>query len=172
MKQFLTPLLILTASTALAAATTPAPSAPVVTVYKVDSVKANGQATEKLTPAKDAVPGATYQVNINVTVPAGLKGKDGNPLKASTTFPIPKFATFLPGSARTDRAGVNVLYALKYPAAPADFSEKPTKVVTVKENGVDVKKTVAASPSEYRAVKFIYNTQTGPFLSSLRYQLN
>lgn len=167
MNKLLTPLLLL-ASTAVAAA----PNAPLLTVSRVDTVRVNNQVTEKLVPVKEAVPGATYQVDIAVTVPEGLKDSKGNPIKASITFPIPKYATFSASSAKTNRAGVTVQYALKYPATAADFSEKPTKTVTVKENGKDVTKIVAAAPTEYRAVRFIYGTQTGAFLSAVRYQLN
>lgn len=169
-----TRLLILTLATATTAiaATAQRPSAPVLTVQRVETVTVAGKITEKLTTAKEAVPGATYQVNIASVMPEGLKDRQGKPVNASLTFPIPAQATYIDGSARSERDNVAVVFALKYPAKASDFSAKPTKTVTVRENGVDVKRTVTASPNEYRAVKFIYGTQTGNFNSSLRYRVN
>lgn len=147
-----------------AAAQTPAPAPAAASYLKITASTSlvtvavvDGKTTEKLTPAATALPGQTLelrqnvvnvstfkigQIKLNQVVPAAT-------LYQSNSCDVPGVkALFSADPLTTDpKTGATNLAALQ-------FSERPTKSVTVKENGADVKRTVAATPADYTAVRW------------------
>lgn len=163
MKNLKMTLLLGTAATLLtgmAAAQSPAPAKVTAATYKVEQVTENGKTVEKLVDASKGV----LPTNI-LQFSQKLDNLSGKPLTGvRLALPIPGAVTYL--SQQCNVGGVQATYSLdknvvdpktgsitnintrKYGAAPL------MKTVTVKENGVDVKKEVQAGPADYTAVRW------------------
>lgn len=161
MNRLPTTLLLATLSVA-AAATATAPK-PVLTIQQVLTTMVDGKAVERLVEVKNAAPGAVLQSSSTLTLPDTARSG------ARYTVPIPLNTTFIAGSAKANRTGVTITYALK---ANGPFSVQPTKTVTVNENGQSVTKTVPAPANEYRAVRYDFGTLKGTITVSHRIRVN
>lgn len=129
--------------------------------YVVTQAKdASGKTTEKLVDVsgKGAIPGSTLQmsqkvVNVSTRKVTGLR----------LTMPVDPATTFV--SQNCTLSGVKALYSIDprtydpktkaLNVASMKFAEAPLKkTVTVRQNGVDVKREVTVEPSEYTAVRW------------------
>lgn len=127
-------------------------------MQRVTTVTENGKPVEKFSDVKGVVPGEILQFTYKYQNITKLTVQ-GNNLNTA----VPRATTFL--SQQCDATGTKTLFTIdkqvldknndvtnvntmKFAAAPLK------KTVTVKENGVDVKKEVTVDPSEYTAVRW------------------
>lgn len=147
-------------TTALAAFTP-----PVQTIQRVTVSTVGGKSVETLTDTATANPGAVLQGTHVVTLPTRKAGAPG----PRYTVGIPVQGTYLPGSASADNKAVTITFAL---TKDGPYAARPTKTVTVTENGKSVAKTVTADPAEYRFVRYEFGELQGKVTVKLRYRVN
>ncbi len=154
-------LLTLAGFGAASAQSTAANSSPIKVVSStllVTQSVVNGKTVEKLTDGSQALPGQTLEFRQNVQNTsktnygkgALVQAIPGGVLYQSNQCNVPgAVATFSTDPVQLDpktKALVNSNRII--------FAEKPTKTVTVKENGAEVKKTVAATAEDYTAMRW------------------
>lgn len=146
-------LVALTSVTALAQVTSPASRPAATSPIKltastslVTEVKdAAGKQTEKLGSAARALPGNILQMSQKVQ---NVSSRKVGGLRLNMR--VDRATTYQ--NSRCDVANVNTLFSIDNGKT---FVAKPTKTVTVTENGKSVKKTVPATPSEYTNVRWM-----------------
>lgn len=157
-----TALALLGAASAQIAAPAPAPAtrAPLTTtttLNRVTTVTENGKAVERLAPAAQVSPGDLLQFTVKYTNNIKLPINDIKAplaIPANTTYVSQKCDTnavtlYTIDKQVLDKSGlVSNVSSMKFGPLPLK------KTVTVKENGVDVKKTVDATPADYTAVRW------------------
>lgn len=160
-RKILTLAAALLTSAALAALTP-----PVQTIQTVTTTTVGGKSVEVLKDTTTATPGTILQGTHVITLPAPRPGATSGP---RYTVGVPVQGSYLPGSASADNKAVTITFAL---TKDGPYSAKPTKTVTITENGQKVTKIVPADPSEYRFVRYEFGDLQGKVTVKLRYRVN
>ena len=148
-KTQLTLTLLTLTSTALAAQAVPAKTSPIklsAATYSVTQVTENGKTTERLSDAagKGALPGSLLQMSQKVQ---NVSTRNVQGLRLNMRVdPATTYQT-----SNCDAARTNTLFSID---RGKTFAAKPTKTVTVTENGKAVQRVVPASPSDYTNVRW------------------
>ncbi|WP_291426475.1 hypothetical protein [Deinococcus sp.] len=155
-------LLLTLASFGAASAQSPAASSnPIKIVSSTQLVTqsvVDGKTVEKLTDGSRALPGQTLEFRQNVQ-----NTSKTNYGKGGLVQPIPSGVLYqsnqcnVPGAVATfstDPVKLDPKTGGLVDSNRIIFAEKPTKTVTVKENGVSVNKTVPATAEDYTAIRW------------------